>query len=99
VGAATELLGGIGGWAETFVSERFAGFIAPLWPVQDSHASTAVKRLVEDLWVKHLSVGEALQRLRRDEAKTSPTYLSYVYVGDVMARFSPPAASTQTALA
>ncbi|WP_395845261.1 CHAT domain-containing protein [Cystobacter fuscus] len=90
VGAASELLGGIGGWAEAFVSERFAGFIAPLWPVQDAHARSAVESLVADLLEKHLSVGESLRRLREREAKTSPTFLSYVYVGDVMARFSPP---------
>jgi hypothetical protein len=92
VGAATEMLGGIGGWAETFVSERFAGFIAPLWPVQDAHARSAVEHLVADLMEKRLSVGESLRQLREREAKTSPTYLSYVYVGDVMARFSPPRA-------
>ena len=91
VGTATDMLGGIGGWAETFVSEKFAGFIAPLWPVQDAHARTAVEQLVTDLWEKQLPVGEALRRLRQSEAKTSPTYLSYVYVGDVMARFSPSA--------
>jgi pimeloyl-ACP methyl ester carboxylesterase len=88
VGTATDMLGGIGGWAETFVSEKFAGFIAPLWPVQDSHARHAVEQLVTDLWEQRLPVGEALRRLRQSEAKTSPTYLSYVYVGDVMARFS-----------
>ncbi|MFY0572986.1 CHAT domain-containing protein [Cystobacter fuscus] len=89
VGAASELLGGIGGWAETFVSERFAGFIAPLWPVQDAHARSAVEHLVGDLLEQRISVGESLRRLREREAKTSPTFLSYVYVGDVMARFSP----------
>ncbi|ATB31197.1 lipase/acyltransferase domain-containing protein [Melittangium boletus] len=88
VGTATDMLGGIGGWAETFVSEKFAGFIAPLWPVQDAHARTAVEQLVTDLWENHTPVGEALRRLRQREAKTSPTYLSYVYVGDVMARFA-----------
>ncbi|MBM7118868.1 lipase/acyltransferase domain-containing protein [Archangium primigenium] len=93
VGTATDMLGGIGGWAETFVSEKFAGFIAPLWPVQDAHARTAVEQLVTDLWEKQLPVGEALRRLRQSEAKTSPTYLSYVYVGDVMARFSQSAAA------
>ncbi|OJH34126.1 lipase/acyltransferase domain-containing protein [Cystobacter ferrugineus] len=90
VGAASELLGGIGGWAETFVSERFAGFIAPLWPVQDAHARSAVEHLVADLMEQRISVGESLRRLREREAKTSPTFLSYVYVGDVMARFSAP---------
>jgi pimeloyl-ACP methyl ester carboxylesterase len=99
VGTATEMLGGIGGWAETFVSESFAGFIAPLWPVQDAHARNAVEQLVSDLRENHLSVGEALRRLRQSEAKTSPTYLSYVYVGDVMARFAPAAAAASTAAA
>ena len=99
VGTATEMLGGIGGWAETFVSESFAGFIAPLWPVQDAHARNAVEQLVADLREKHLSVGEALRRLRQSEARTSPTYLSYVYVGDVMARFAPAAAAANTAAA
>jgi pimeloyl-ACP methyl ester carboxylesterase len=99
VGTATEMLGGIGGWAETFVSESFAGFIAPLWPVQDAHARNAVEQLVADLREKHLSVGEALRRLRQSEARTSPTYLSYVYVGDVMARFAPAAAAASTAAA
>ncbi|MFE8595471.1 lipase/acyltransferase domain-containing protein [Archangium violaceum] len=99
VGTATEMLGGIGGWAETFVSESFAGFIAPLWPVQDAHARNAVEQLVADLWEKHLPVGEALRRLRQSEARTSPTYLSYVYVGDVMARFAPAAAVASTAAA
>ncbi|HYO53188.1 lipase/acyltransferase domain-containing protein [Archangium sp.] len=99
VGTATDMLGGIGGWAETFVSESFAGFIAPLWPVQDAHARNAVEQLVADLREKHLSVGEALRRLRQNEAKTSPTYLSYVFVGDVMARFAPAAAAARTGTA
>jgi hypothetical protein len=89
VGAANDVLGGMGGWAEAFVSKSFAGFIAPLWPVQDSHARHAVEQLVADLRDKHLTVGQALQLLRKREAETSPTYLAYVYVGDVMARFAP----------
>jgi hypothetical protein len=99
VGTATDMLGGIGGWAETFVSERFAGFIAPLWPVQDSHARNAVEQLVADMREKRLTVGEALRRLRQSEAKTSPTYLSYVFVGDVMASFAQAASAAQTAAA
>jgi pimeloyl-ACP methyl ester carboxylesterase len=88
VGAATEMLGNVGGWAETFVSERFSGFIAPLWPVQDAHARNMVEQLVSDLRVNNLSVGEALRSLREREAHKSPTYLSYVFVGDVMARLT-----------
>ncbi|QRN95667.1 CHAT domain-containing protein [Archangium violaceum] len=99
VGAANDVLGGMGGWAEAFVSRSFSGFIAPLWPVQDAHARHAVEQLVSDLKESHLTVGEALQRLRQSQAETSPTYLSYVYVGDVMARFAPAVAATRTAVA
>ncbi|WNG34028.1 CHAT domain-containing protein [Archangium violaceum] len=99
VGTATDMLGGIGGWAETFVSEQFSGFIAPLWPVQDAHARNAVEQLVTDLKENHLTVGEALRRLRQSEAKTSPTYLSYVFVGDVMASFAQAVSAARTAAA
>jgi hypothetical protein len=99
VGAATELLGGMGGWAEAFVSERFAGFIAPLWPVQDGHARHVVEQLVADVREKHLTVGEALRALREREAQKSATYLSYVFVGDVMARLPRAAAAAGVAAA
>ncbi|MFY0564456.1 lipase/acyltransferase domain-containing protein [Archangium lansingense] len=93
VGAATDVLGSVGGWAEAFVSERFSGFLAPLWPVQDAHARSVVKALVADLWENGLTVGEALRALREREAHTSPTYLAYVFVGDVMARLPQQAVS------
>lgn len=96
VGGATDVLGGMAGWAEAFVRGRFGGFIAPLWPVQDEHALHVVERLVEDLLVKRLTVGEALRAMREREAHVSPTYLAYVYVGDVMARISPTVASAST---
>ncbi|WP_257452640.1 CHAT domain-containing protein [Archangium lipolyticum] len=85
VGAATDMLGGVGGWAEAFVSERFSGFIAPLWPVQDAHARAVAAKLVKH-WKNGMTMGEALRSLREEEAHESPTYLSYVFVGDVMAR-------------
>ncbi len=96
VGGATDVLGGMAGWAEAFIRGRFGGFIAPLWPVQDEHALRVVERLVEDLLVKRLTVGEALRAMREREAHVSPTYLAYVYVGDVMARISPTVASAST---
>lgn len=92
VGASSEVLGSMGGWAEAFISQRFGGFIAPMWPVQDAHARAVAERLLADMLEKGLSVGEALRSIRASEARTSPTYLSYVYVGDVLARLTPQAA-------
>jgi len=51
---------------------------------------------VEDLLVKRLTVGEALRAMREREAHVSPTYLAYVYVGDVMARIGPTGALAST---
>ncbi|HSP80128.1 MAG TPA: hypothetical protein VLQ93_16475, partial [Myxococcaceae bacterium] len=82
-----------------FVSRHFSGFIAPLWPVQDAHARNVVEQLVADLRESRLSVGEALRALREREADKSPTYLSYVFVGDVMARVMPSAATSRAAVA
>jgi hypothetical protein len=96
VGGATDVLGGMAGWAEAFVRGRFGGFLAPLWPVQDEHALRVVEGLVEDLVEKHLTVGEALLAMRKREARVSPTYLAYIYVGDVMARIGPTVASART---
>jgi hypothetical protein len=92
VGASSEVLGSMGGWAEAFISQRFGGFIAPMWPVQDAHARAVAERLLADMLEKGLTVGEALRSIRASEARTSPTYLSYVYVGDVLARLVPQAA-------
>ncbi|PTL82182.1 CHAT domain-containing protein [Vitiosangium sp. GDMCC 1.1324] len=99
VGAATDMLGSVGGWAEAFVSERFSGFIAPLWPVQDAHARHVVEHLVEGLRENGLTVGEALRLLREREAHKSPTYLSYVFVGDVMARLPSAVSAAHSAAA
>ncbi|HEX8436315.1 CHAT domain-containing protein, partial [Archangium sp.] len=99
VGAARDMLGGMGGWAEAFVNRGFSGFIAPMWPVQDAHAREAVEQLMADLREKHHTVGQALRDLRQRAARTSPTYLSYVFVGDVMARFAPAVADARTAAA
>jgi CHAT domain-containing protein len=95
-GSATDVLGGMAGWAEAFIRGRFAGFLAPLWPVQDDHALRVVEQLVKDLVDEHLTVGEALRAMREREAQVSPTYLAYVYVGDVMARIGPTVASAST---
>jgi hypothetical protein len=92
-GADTTLSGRPGEWVEAF-SGHFAGVITPLWPVADAQSARVVEQLVADLREKHLTVSEALRALRERDGRTSPLYLSYVYVGDVMARFTPPGAAS-----
>lgn len=87
VGATGSVLGTIGGWAEAFLGRRFRGFIAPLWAVDDVDAAKVVSELFEALVNRRMSVGEALRDIRQSHGGDSPTYLAYLFYGDVMARF------------
>jgi len=87
-GAAGSVLGDVGGWGEAFAYRRFGGFIAPLWAVFDDHAKLAIEALLEGLLVRKQPVGEALRDVRARFGEHSPTFLSYVYYGDVNARFA-----------
>jgi len=88
VGATGRVLGTIGGWAESFLRTKFGGLIAPLWSVSDLDAPTAVEELVASLLKADRPVGEILQGIRASYGRKSPTFLSYIYYGDVMASFS-----------
>ena len=87
VGAAGDALGAVGGWAEAFAYRNFSGFIAPLWAVIDDHAKLAMESFFEAILLHGKSVGEALRDVRETYGKYSPTFMSYVYYGDVHARF------------
>jgi hypothetical protein len=87
VGAAGDVLGEVGGWAEAFAYRNFSGFIAPLWAVFDDHAKLAMESFFEAVLVHGAPVGEALRDVRATYGQYSPTFLSYVYYGDVNARF------------
>jgi hypothetical protein len=87
VGAAGDVLGEVGGWAEAFAYCNFSGFVAPLWAVFDGHAKLAMTDLFDAILMQGKSVGEALRDVRAEWGKYSPTVLSYVYYGDVNARF------------
>jgi hypothetical protein len=87
VGAAGDALGAVGGWAEAFAYRNFSGFIAPLWAVFDDHAKLAMESFFEAVLVHGKPVGEALRDMRATYGQYSPTFLSYVYYGDVNARF------------
>jgi hypothetical protein len=88
VAAAASVLGSIGGWAEAFLREGFSAFIAPLWSVNDDDAKDTVATFFKEVVTNKRPPAEALQRVRETYGSRSPTYMSYVYYGDVMARMS-----------
>ncbi|HEX8108736.1 MAG TPA: CHAT domain-containing protein, partial [Kofleriaceae bacterium] len=87
-GAAGDALADVGGWGEAFAYRKFSGMIAPLWAVLDRDATAAMERLFTALLHDRTPVGEALRDMRAELGSLSPTYLSYVYYGDVHARFT-----------
>ena len=86
VGAVGSVLGMVGGWAEAFTRRKFGGFFAPLWPVADEDAATVISELVDAVWSKSQPVGETLRAIRERHGDRSPTFLSYLYYGDVTAK-------------
>jgi hypothetical protein len=87
VGATGDVLGAVGGWAEAFAYRDFSGFLAPLWAVFDGHAKIAMEAFLDAVLDKKQPVGRALRDVRRENGAQSATFLSYVYYGDVNARF------------
>lgn len=91
VGRSGLNLGVIGGFAEALAQKEFGGFIAPLWSVYDVDASTVTQHFLEAILpLPHggqQTFAAALQRIRTEFGEQSPTFLSYVYYGDVMAKF------------
>lgn len=86
VGAVGSVLGMVGGWAEAFTRRRFGGFLAPLWPVADEDAATVISELVDAVWTQRKPVGESLRTIRAKYGDRSPTFLSYLFYGDVTAK-------------
>jgi hypothetical protein len=78
----------VGGWAEAFTRRKFGGFFAPLWPVADEDAATVISELVDAVWSKSQPVGESLRAIRERHGGRSPTFLSYLYYGDVTAKMA-----------
>ncbi len=87
LGATGDVLGTMGGWAEAFAYRRFGGVVAPLWAVDDGHAGNAIVTFLELVLKEKETVGRALLRVRREFGTFAPTYASYLYYGDVNARF------------
>jgi len=89
VGASGLNLGVIGGFAEALTEHEFGGFIAPLWAVYDGDASEVLSEFLQHVLLsdKRQTFATALQNIRIEFGEQSPTFLSYTYYGDVMARF------------
>jgi CHAT domain-containing protein len=85
-GSTGGLLGGVGGWAEIILRRRFGGFIAPLWAVDDDDAAAVSASLFDDLLNRKVPVSQALLSIRKKFGKRSPTYLAYLFYGDVGAK-------------
>jgi len=81
------VLNAIGGWAEAFLNARFGGFLAPLWPVYDDDAGDVVAEFFEHGVKNKQPIGEVVRGIRARHKDASATFLSYIYYGDVMARF------------
>jgi hypothetical protein len=86
IGATASVLGMVGGWAEAFTRRKFSGFVAPLWAVRDQDAAKVTAELLEAVWQNHETMGSALKNIRANYGAESPTFFSYLFYGDVMAR-------------
>ncbi|CAN5738894.1 hypothetical protein BH23GEM9_BH23GEM9_32130 [soil metagenome] len=89
VGATGSALGTVGGWADAFIGRRFGGFIAPLWAVDDEDAGTVSRELLNGVLIDGAPIGEVLRSIRESHGAVSPTFVSYLFYGDVNARITP----------
>jgi hypothetical protein len=88
VGAAGAVFGEVGGWADAFLGRQFGGFIAPLWSVDDEDAGVVAEDLLKRILTQGEPIGAALRAVREAHGATSPTFYSYLYYGDVLARIA-----------
>jgi hypothetical protein len=83
MGRALEADGVLLGWPDAVLRSGASGYIGGLWPVGDLAASTFAQKFYTRVIARD-SVAEALRKARRDFLVTGdPTYLAYVYYGDV----------------
>lgn len=93
VGQANYVANFVDGWAPAVLEAGAAGFIGGLWPVFDDSAAAFAGRFYTE--IEHrmetdpASVAAVLRDLRAAYAETGdPTWLSYVYYGDVNLRLT-----------
>jgi CHAT domain-containing protein len=68
-GATGDLLGGVGGWAQTILQQRFGGLVAPQWSVDDDQAVTVAAELFDEPVNRRFPVSEALLSTRKKYGK------------------------------
>lgn len=95
LGAADAVGGTVAGWAAAVLDSGGGGYIGGLWALHDSAAAAFARRFyeaVESFNVREGTVAtDALRYARQLFFETGdPTYLAYVYYGDVNLRLSPP---------
>jgi hypothetical protein len=89
LGAVESQAGAAAGWAPAVLDGGAGGYIGGMWPLQDGPASGFAKHFYADLRAEggraqRVAVAEALRRARRLFYETGdPTYLAYVFYGDV----------------
>jgi hypothetical protein len=84
-GAADEMLGAVGGWPARLAERSFGGVLAPVWAVQDTHASAVVIDHLQGI-LKGKTLGVAMRDARAFHSNASGTAYAYLCHGDVMAQ-------------
>ncbi|MET3897989.1 hypothetical protein ABIB57_001935 [Devosia sp. UYZn731] len=86
VGSSNVALGSVVGWPSQLAKRSFGGIVAPLWSVQDEHASLYVRSLVEQLFDAGATIGRAALAARLQHQSASSSAYAYLTYGDVMAK-------------
>jgi hypothetical protein len=89
LGAEARVAGTVEGWASTVLEGGASGYVGGLWPLGDGTAARFAQRFYETAFAGE-PVAIALSRARREFLESGdPTYLAYVFYGDVYLRFHP----------
>ena len=95
VGQAKAVAGFVEGWAPAVLETGASGYIGGLWPLTDAPAADFAAAFYGEVSAgiksgRPVSVARALTRSRRGFFEhENPTYLAYVYYGDVNLHFTP----------
>jgi hypothetical protein len=83
-GSGALRLGLASGWAASLTAAEFGGVLAPLWKVEDAHASGVVRQYLSE-FRRGVPMGHALLHARSAARDASATPFAYICHGDVNA--------------